>query len=110
MERIAEIATTVQPMSTDLTALKQLRSEIEDTRSSILASQSLWPTANDLLNKLQHDLRTQVGNILACVYLLETEYSLPQSQTELINIIEQSADRILSQLEETREAQNGIRC
>ena len=109
MEMLEESTTLTQTMSADLSALKRLRSEIEDTRSTILASQSLWPSANDLLNKLQHDLRTQVGNILACVYLLETEHKLSHSQTELVSIVEQSADRILSKLEETREAQNRVR-
>jgi len=109
MEGIEENTTMTQIVGPDLGALKRLRNEIEDTRASILASQSLWPTANDLLNSLQHDLRTQVGNILACVYLLETEHSLSTSQMELVGIVEQSADKILTKLEETRESQNRVR-
>ncbi len=115
MERIEENTILTQSLATDIAlatdlgALKRLRNEIEDTRSTILASQSLWPTANELLNSLQHDLRTQVGNILACVYLLETEHALSNSQTELVSIVEQSADKILSKLEEAREAQTRVR-
>lgn len=99
---------TTYPLSADTGALRRLRREIEDTRASIVASQSLWPSANELLNSLQHDLRTQVGNIMACVYMLETEYELPSPQTELVSIIEESADRILSKLEEARAAQNQV--
>ncbi len=107
--RLTQSLTTDLVLATDLGALKQLRNEIEDTRSTILASQSLWPSASDLLNSLQHDLRTQVGNILACVYLLETEHALSNSQTELVSIVEQSADKILSRLEEAQEVQTRVR-
>lgn len=109
MESLQENTIPTQSLTTDLSALKRLRNEIENTRSSILASQSLWPTANDLLNTLQHDLRTQIGNIMACVYLMETEHALSNSQTELVSIVEQSADKILAKLEEARKTQDRIR-
>jgi len=96
-------------MTADPSALRRLRHEIEDTQATIVASQSLWPSATDLLDKLQHDLRTQVGNILACVYLLETEHELEPLQLELVSIVEESADRILSKLEEARTAQDRVK-
>lgn len=105
----AEDELLTYPLSADPGALKRLRHEIEDARASILASQSLWPSVSDLLNSLQHDLRTQVGNIMACVYLLETEHELTSPQTELVSIMEQSAERILTKLEETRKAQNRVK-
>jgi signal transduction histidine kinase len=98
MEQLDSSSMTYLP--SNVRALSRLRHQIKETQDSIIDAQSLWPTADELLNDLQHELRTPIGNILACVQLLEIEKEMTPAQEELVGIIQQAAETIVGKLDE----------
>ncbi|MCP5094912.1 MAG: hypothetical protein GY943_05105 [Chloroflexi bacterium] len=98
MEQLNSIP--MKGLSSDVRALSRLRHQIKETQDSIIDAQSLWPTADELLDDLQHEMRTPVGNILTCVQLLEMEREMSPAQEELVGIIQQAAETIVGKLDE----------
>lgn len=88
-------------------ALAQLRQQIADVRSRLLFPEQERPFVPDLLDMLQHDLRTPVGNILACAALLEMENQLSPDQAELIDIIRDACNTILGRLDHVQLLSQG---
>lgn len=76
--------------------LTELREQIEAVHDQIIKPKH---SAQDVLNSLQHDLRTPIGNILACVTLIHMDGELTESQMELIDIVEEAAKTLVSKLD-----------
>ena len=76
--------------------LSELREQIEEVHEQLLHPK---PSPKELLDSLQHDLRTPIGNILACVTLIHMDGELTDSQEELVSIVEEAANSLVSKLD-----------
>ncbi|MEM7330766.1 MAG: histidine kinase dimerization/phospho-acceptor domain-containing protein [Chloroflexota bacterium] len=80
--------------------LSEIREQIEAIHYQLVHPK---PSSKELLDSLQHDLRTPVGNILACVTLLNMEGELTESQSELVSIVEDAAKALINKLDHVRK-------
>lgn len=85
-------ATPPQPLS-------DIRERIETLQTKITKER---PLAEEVLIELQHDMRTPIGNILACVTLFRMEDGMTASQSELVDMVEQAAQRMIKELDRLR--------
>lgn len=76
--------------------LSEIRQQIEIIHEQILYAK---PTPQELLDDLQHDMRTPIGNILACITLMQMDGELTEAQQEMIEIIQQSAKTMVGKLD-----------
>lgn len=76
--------------------LTELRQQIEAVHDQLLEPKL---SAHDVLSDLQHDLRTPIGNILACVTLIHLDGGLTESQIELVDIMEEAANTLIRKLD-----------
>ncbi len=76
--------------------LSEIREQIEAIHYQLVHPK---PSPQELLNTLQHDLRTPIGNILACVTLIHMDGELTESQKELVSIVEDSAKSLVNKLD-----------
>lgn len=82
------------PLSGPLT---ELREKIEDIHAQLILPKK---PAEEILLDLQHDFRTPIGNILACVTLIHMDGELTESQMELVEIIEEAATSLIRKLDD----------
>lgn len=76
--------------------LSELREQIEAVTDQIVGPK---PSPKELLHSIQHDLRTPIGNILACVTLMHMDGEMTDSQRELADIVEEAANTLIKKLD-----------
>ena len=94
------IPTSEWPYTPLSNPLSEMRERIEELYEQLRYGK---PSRKEMLGTLQQDMRTPIGNIFACLTLLDLDDNLNSSQKELLQIIQEATDSLLMQIDEMND-------